>query len=138
MLLRVCNPLYEPIYHLGIGIREEVSRGVSNERSIPSMCSCPGGIGRIRTHGPLPGSTVFKTVALGHSATIPSAILRLVCRQLRVAITTYEPKIDQSIIIILAIDVIKNQWHRLSLPQGSYSTASTLIRDELLLEDSRL
>ncbi len=31
----------------------------------------PGGSGRIRTHGGLASSAVFKTAALNHSATLP-------------------------------------------------------------------
>lgn len=32
---------------------------------------CIFGRGRIRTHGPRKGTAVFKTAALGHSATLP-------------------------------------------------------------------
>ncbi len=35
------------------------------------------GRGRIRTHGPRKGTPVFKTGAIGHSATLPKEILEL-------------------------------------------------------------
>ncbi len=47
---------------------------------------CLGGRGEIRTHGGLAPTTVFKTVALNRSATLPSVLTKLIQHALIVTI----------------------------------------------------
>ncbi len=46
---------------------------ISLEYGNTPIISCQGGGGEIRTHGTVPHTTVFKTVAFNHSATPPCA-----------------------------------------------------------------
>lgn len=77
------------------------------------------------------------------STTLPHPLLfdtipRLVCVQLRITVAAYESKILYSVIVVDAIDMVKNEWHRFSIPLWTNPATSTTICKQTLREDSLL